>query len=57
MMDPWMDVCSLVMVFPMNGSSVAEHLLHSIIAKRNMFYDGTMDGCVRFGYDICYEWV
>ena len=55
MMDPWMDVCYLVMISAMNGSSVAEYLLHTIIVTWNMFYDGSMGGCVLFLYDICYE--
>ncbi len=32
MMDPWRDVCTLVMISAMNGYSVAEQLLYSIIA-------------------------
>ena len=52
-----MDVYTLVMISAMNGSSVVENLLHSIIATWNIFYDGSMDGCVLFGHDICYEWV
>ncbi len=52
-----MDVCSLVVISALNGSSVAEKQLHSITATWNMFYDGTMDGYVHFGHDICYEWV
>ena len=55
MMDSCMNVYSLVMISAMNGSSVAEQQLHSIIATWNMFYDGSMDGCVHFGDDICYE--
>ncbi len=52
-----MDVFTLVMISAINGSSVAQYLLHSIIATWNMFYDGTMDGCVHFGHDIFTEWV
>ncbi len=57
MIDPWMDVCTLVMIFALNGSSVAEYQLHSIIATWYMFYDGPMDGCMYFGHAICREWV
>ena len=52
-----MNVCTLVMIFAVNGSSVAEYMVHSIIATWDMFSDGTMDGCAHFGHDICYEWV
>ncbi len=55
MMDPWMNVSTLVMIFAMNGSSVAEQLLHSIIVTWNMFDDGSIDGCVHYGHDIFYE--
>ena len=57
MIDPWMDVCTLVMISATNGSSVAEYMLHSIKLTWNMFHDGTMDGCVLFLHDICIEWV
>ncbi len=57
MLDPWMDVCSFVIISAMNGSSVTEQYLHSIIATWNMFYDGSMEGCMHIGHDICYEWV
>ena len=52
-----MDVHTLVMISAMNGSRVAQYMLNSIIATWNMFCDGTMDGCVHFGHDICYEGV
>ena len=55
MMHPWMDVCTLVMISAINGYSVAEQQLNSIIATWHMFYDGSMDRCVHFGDDICYE--
>ena len=52
-----MDVHTLVMIFAINGSSVAEYQLHSIIATWNRLYDGSMDGCIDVDHDICYEWV
>ncbi len=47
----------MVMISAMNMSSVTEQLVHSIIVTWNMFHDGSIDGCVHFGHDICYEWV
>ena len=44
MIDPWIDVYTLVMISALNGSRVAENLMHSIIATLNMLYDGSMDG-------------
>ncbi len=57
MMDPWMDLYISVMISPMNEPSVAEYQIHSNIATWNIFYDGSIDGCVLFGHDNCYEWV
>ncbi len=57
MMKPWVDVYTLVMISALNGSRVAEYLIHSIIAAWNMFHDGSMGGFVHFGYDISIEWV
>ena len=57
MMKPWVDVYTSVIISALNGSSVAEYLIHSIIATWNILYDGSMDGCVHFGHDICTEWV
>ncbi len=37
MMDSWMDVCTLVMICVLNGCSVADQQLHSIIATWNVF--------------------
>ena len=51
MTDPWMDAFTLVMISAMNGSSVAENLLHSTIVTWNMFYDGSMDGWMLFGHE------
>ncbi len=52
-----MDVCTLVMIFVMNGPSVAEYQLHATIATWNMFYGGSMEGCIYFGHDTCIELV
>ena len=52
-----MNVYILVMISPLNLSSVAEYQLHSDIATWNMFLDGYMDGCVHFGHDFSCEWV
>ena len=55
MMDLWMDLYIAVMISPMNEPSVAEEQLISTIVTWNMLYDGSMDRCVHFGHDICYE--
>ena len=61
MMDQWMDAVKLLVTVyitirtsAINGSSAADQLLYAITATWNMYYDGSMEGCVPFGHDICY---